>query len=169
MDAARTQAGRQQQVKRSEDPHTGSGLRENFSGFYPWVYNSGALTAGNHDLGVYIQGAVYSLDATYAGPVSLSAAYQASNLPGVNKNAALVNTRKVSVTGIGLDWKTVPSNTVMGAVYFSKNKANGQVETTTLILSDEYALAKRTTLYGHLHRCRCQGARTACHLCCASR
>lgn len=180
------------------------GLRENFSGLYPWAYNSGALTAGNNgnnDVGVFIQnavsyshklgpvgiaagysvsetrGAVYSLGATYAGPVSLSAAYQGTNLPGTsermstlytvgagytmgaltgklnylrgeNKNAALVETSKVGVTGVGLDWKTAANNTVMGAVYFGKNKTNSQDKTTTLILSDEYALSKRTTLYG---------------------
>lgn len=180
------------------------GLRENFSGLYPWAYNSGALTAGNNgnnDAGVFIQnavsyshklgpvgiaagysvsenrGAVVSLGITYAGPVSLSAAYQGTNLPGtsermstlytvgagytvgsltgklnylqgVNKNAALVETSKVSVTGVGLDWKTAANNTVMGALYFGKNKTNSQDKTTTLILSDEYALSKRTTLYG---------------------
>lgn len=37
------------------------GLRENFSGLYPWAYNSGVLTAGNNDnndAGVFIQNAV---------------------------------------------------------------------------------------------------------------
>lgn len=180
------------------------GLRENFSGLYPWAYNSGALTAGNNgnnDVGVFIQnaisysnkfgpvgvaagysvsenkGSVLSLGATFTGPVSLSAAYQGTNLPGTssrqseiytvgaaytmgaltgklnylrgeNKNAALVETSNVGVAGVGVDWKTSASNTVAAAAYFGKDKNNSSDKTTTLILSDEYSLSKRTTLYG---------------------
>ncbi|MEO8407339.1 MAG: porin, partial [Oxalobacteraceae bacterium] len=182
------------------------GLRENFSGLYSWAYNSGALTAGNNgnnDVGVFLQnaisysntigpvgvaagysvsernGAVVSLGATYAGPVSLSAAYQSTNLPGtsdrmsaiytvgagytigdftgklnylrgVNKNANLVETSKVDVFGVGVDWKTASNNSVIAAVYYGKDKNNSADKTTTLLLSDEYALSKRTTLYGQL-------------------
>ncbi|MEO8600860.1 MAG: porin [bacterium] len=182
------------------------GLRENFSGLYSWAYNSGALTTGNNgnnDVGVFLQnaisysntigpvgvaagysisetkGAVVSLGATYAGPVSLSAAYQSTNLPGtsdrmssiytvgagytmgaftgklnylrgVNKNAALVETSKVDVFGLGVDWKTASNNTVIAAVYLGKDKNNSADKTTTLLLSDEYALSKRTALYGQL-------------------
>ncbi len=182
------------------------GLRENFSGLYSWAYNSGALTAGNNgnnDVGVFLQnavsysntlgplgiagaysvsetkGAVYSLGATYTGPVSLSAAYQSTHLPntsergstiytvgagytmgaftgklnylhGENKNAALVETSKVGVTGVGVDWKTASNNTVMAAAYYGKDKKNSADKTSTLILSDEYALSKRTTMYGQL-------------------
>lgn len=182
------------------------GLRENFSGLYSWAYNSGALTAGNNgnnDVGVFLQnaisysntmgpvgiagaysvsenkGAVYSLGATYTGPLALSAAYQSSNKPGtsdrlssiytvgaaytagdftgklnylrgVNKNVALVETSKVGVIGVGLDWRTAANNTVMAAAYFGKDKNNGADKTNSLILSDEYALSKRTTLYGTL-------------------
>jgi predicted porin len=38
----------------------------------------------------------------------------------------------------------------MAAVYFAKDKNHGADKTTTFILSDEYALSKRTTLYGVL-------------------
>lgn len=48
------------------------------------------------------------------------------------------------------DWKTAYNNTVMAAAYFGKDKDNSADKTTTLILSDEYALSKRTTLYGAL-------------------
>lgn len=125
------------------------------------------------------KGAVYSLGLTYAGPLSFSAAYQSTNKPGtsdrmsaigtvgvgytmdaltaklnylhgVNKNAALVETSKVGVVGLGLDWRTAANNTVIAAVYFGKDKNNGADKTTSLILSDEYALSKRTTLYGTL-------------------
>ena len=183
------------------------GLRENFSGLYSWAYNSGALTAGgnqNNDVGVFLQnaisysnkfgpvgiagaysvsegkGAVYSLGATYAGPVTLSAAYQSTNKPntsdrlssiytvggayamgdftgklnylrGVNKDAAtLADSSKVDVIGAGVDWKMAINNTLGAAVYFGKDKMNGDDKTTTFILSDEYALSKRTTLYATL-------------------
>lgn len=182
------------------------GLRENFSGLYSWAYNSGALTTGNNgnnDVGVFLQnaisysntvgpvgiaagysisetkGAVYSLGATYSGPVSLSAAFQQTNKPGtsdrqssiytvgagytagaftgklnylrgLNKDIATTAETKVGVIGLGLDWKTASNNTVMAAAYFGKDKNNSADKTTTLILSDEYALSKRTTLYGTL-------------------
>lgn len=182
------------------------GLRENFSGLYSWAYNSGALTAGNNgnnDVGVFLQnaiaysntigpvgvagsyslsedkGAVYSLGATYAGPVSLSAAYQSTNAPdtserisriytvgaaytmgaftgklnflrGENRNAVLVDTSKVNVIGAGVDWKTSSNNTATAAVYFGKDKDDSTNKTTTFLLSDEYALSKRTSLYGQL-------------------
>jgi len=124
-------------------------------------------------------GAVYSLGTTYSGPISLSAAYQSTNKPGTsdrlstiytvgggytmgaftgklnylrgaNKNAALVEISKVGVVGLGVDLKTAYNNTVMAAAYFGKDKDNSADKTTTLILSDEYALSKRTTLYGAL-------------------
>lgn len=192
------------------------GLRENFSGLYSWAYNSGALTAGNNgnnDVGVFLQnaisysntigpvgvaasysvsekkGAVVSLGATYAGPLSLSAAYQATNKPdtsdrmssiytvgagytvgavtgklnylrGVNKDANLVETSKVGVIGLGVDWKTASNNTVIAAAYFGKDKNNGADKTTTFLLSDEYALSKRTTLYGQLAYARADAGAT---------
>ncbi len=125
------------------------------------------------------KGAVYSLGLTYAGPLALSAAYQASNLPGSsermsriytvgaaytldtltgklnylngsNKNASLVDTSNVGVVGAGLDWKTAANNTAMVSIYVGKDKDNSADKTTTLVLSDEYALSKRTTVYGTL-------------------
>ncbi|MDQ3058329.1 MAG: porin [Pseudomonadota bacterium] len=157
---------------------------------------------GNNDVGVFLQnaisystkvgpvglaagysvsekrGAVYSLGATYSGPVSLSAAYQSTNAPGtsdrlstlytlgagytmgdftgkvnylrgVNKNTPFAET-KVGVMGLGVDWKTASNNTVMAAIYSGKDRNNTADKTTTLILSDEYSLSKRTTLYGQL-------------------
>ncbi|MEI8170509.1 MAG: porin [Rhodoferax sp.] len=155
---------------------------------------------GNNDVGVFLQnaisynntlgpvglgvaysvsedkGAVVSLGATYAGPVSLSAAYQTTNLPktsdqqsalytvgagytmgaftgklnylrGTNKDSSQVETSNVEVVGLGLDWKLAPNNTVILAAYFGKDKNDDTNKTTSYILSDEYALSKRTTLY----------------------
>lgn len=186
------------------------GLRENFSGLYPWAYNSGALagTNTNSDVGVFLRnaiaysnavgpvnlslgyslaekatgattGAVLALGATYSGPVSVSAAYQAVNrantsdrmstvysvgagysmgaltgklnyLRGANKNAAGAETSDVQVVGLGADWKLAANNTVIAAAYFGKDKKDSTNKTRSFVLSDEYALSKRTTLYGQV-------------------
>lgn len=122
-------------------------------------------------------GAVVALGASYAGPVSLSAAYQAADrantsdrlstmysvgagytvgaltgklnyLRGINKDAAGVDVSNVEVIGLGVDWKLAPNNTVIAAAYFGKDKNDSTNKTSSFILSDEYALSKRTTLYG---------------------
>lgn len=186
------------------------GLRENFSGLYPWAYNSGALAGpnSNSDVGVFLHnalsyskslgpvnlalayslaeksigastGAVLALGVSYSGPVSLSAAYQATDrantsdrmstmysvgagytvgaltgklnyLRGSNNDGAGVETSKVNVLGLGVDWKLSSNNTVMAAAYFGKDKNDDTNKTSSFILSDEYALSKRTTLYGTL-------------------
>ena len=181
------------------------GLRENFSGLYPWAYNSGVLSGanGNNDVGVFVQnaiaysntlgpvgvaasysvsemkGSVRTLGLTYSGPVSLSAAFQSTNHPnssntlsdmysvgagytmgaitakvnylnGVNKNLAGVETNDVGIFGLGLDWKTSSANTVIAAFYRGKDDKVSNSTTSTFILADEYALSKRTTLYGQL-------------------
>lgn len=134
-------------------------------------------------------GAVYSLGATYEGPLSLSAAYQQTNKPntsdrlstiytigagytmgdftgklnylrGVNRDTSLVETSKVDVFGVGVDWRTAANNTVIAAVYYGKDKNNSADKTTTLLLSDEYALSKRTTLYGQFAYARADSGAT---------
>ncbi|WP_025916128.1 porin [Herminiimonas sp. CN] len=124
-------------------------------------------------------GAVYSLGVTYSGPVSLSAAYQSNNKPntsdrlssiytvgasytmgaftgklnflrGENRDTNLVDISKVNVFGLGVDWKTAANNTVIAAAYFGNDKDRSEAKTNTFLLSDEYALSKRTTLYGQL-------------------
>lgn len=181
------------------------GLRENFSGLYPWAYNSGVLSGanGNNDVGVFVQnaiaysntlgpvgvaasysvsemkGSVRTLGLTYSGPVSLSAAFQSTNHPnssntlsdmysvgagytmgaitakvnylnGVNKTLAGVETNDVGIFGLGLDWKTSSANTVIAAYYHGKDDKVSNSTTNTFILANEYALSKRTTLYGQL-------------------
>lgn len=187
------------------------GLRENFSGLYPWAYNSGVLSGGstNTDVGVFVKnaiaysntlgpvgvsasysvaensatgptgGAVTALGLTYSGPVSLSAAYQAADyantsneaskmysvgvgytmgaitakanyLNAVSKSSTGVETNDVGIFGLGLDWKTSSANTVIAAFYRGKDDKVSNSTTSTFILADEYALSKRTTLYGQL-------------------
>ena len=186
------------------------GLRENFSGLYPWAYNSGVLVGGssNTDVGVFMHnavaysntigpvgvsasyslsekdlaattgGAVTALGLTYSDAVNLSAAYQAADHPSgkqassmfsvgagytmgvftakanylnaVNKDSAGVKTNDVGMLGLGVDWKTGDANTVTAAFYRGKDNKVTNSTTSTLILADEYALSKRTTVYGQL-------------------
>ena len=190
------------------------GLRENFSGLYPWAYNSGSGVLGgtnnntNTDVGVFVKnavaysntlgpvgvsasysvaensatptgGSVTALGLTYSGPVSLSAAYQtadyantsnvaskmysvgvgytmgaitakANYLNAVSKSSTGVETNDVGIFGLGLDWKTSSANTVIAAFYRGKDDKVSNSTTSTFILADEYALSKRTTLYGQL-------------------
>lgn len=182
------------------------GIKENFSGLFPWVYNSGILagTNTNNDVGVFMEnaisysntlgpvglsigyslaeknlaqtGAQLALGATYSGPVVLSVAYQLTDrantsdtlstmasvgagytmgaltaklnyFVATNKDALQKDISKVEVLGLGMDWKTAPNNTVSAIVYYGKDKLNASDKTTSLILTDEYALSKRTTLY----------------------
>lgn len=186
------------------------GLRENFSGLYPWAYNSGVLVGGssNSDVGVFMHnavaysntlgpvgvsasyslsekdaaattgGAVTALGLTYSDAVNLSAAYQAADHPGgqqaskmfsvgvgytmgaftakanylsaTNKDTAGVKTSDVGVLGLGVDWKTSSANTVTAAFYRGKDDQVSNSGTSTLILANEYALSKRTTVYGQV-------------------
>ena len=189
------------------------GLRENFSGLYPWAYNSGALNAANsthNDVGVFLHnaisysntvgpvnlaigysvaennatvptgGAILALGATYSGPLTVSGAYQKINYAGssnelssvyslgagytmgaltgkVNylkareKSLAGADVTDVGILGLGLDWKLAANNTVGLAVYSGKDsKTVAASKTTSFVLSDEYALSKRTTLYGQV-------------------
>lgn len=178
------------------------GIRENFSGLYPWAYGSG--NNANQDVGVFLKnavsysnkieainvgvaysasegaGAVVSFGATYTGPITLSAAYQSAQkaatservstkhsvgagyasgawsgklnyLKSVNKDAlTLKETTRVGMVGLGLDWRTASNNTLMAAVYWAKDNNNSADKTTTMILSDEYAVSRRTTCYATL-------------------
>lgn len=54
------------------------------------------------------------------------------------------------VFGLGLNTRTGINNTVTLAYYDSKNKEASDDTSKTWILSDDYALSKRTTLYGLL-------------------
>lgn len=123
-----------------------------------------------------------ALGATYTGPLTLSAAYQADNgrktataggsgvqtrkysvgagytfgdatltanyLDNENTNPANdVRLARYQVTGLGLNYRTAPNNAATLAFYYSKNKEGSNDNSKTLILSDDYSLSKRTTLY----------------------
>lgn len=125
-------------------------------------------------------GAVLALGATYSGPLTVSAAYQKTNyantsnelssvyslgagytmgeltgkinyLKAREKSLAGADMTDVGMLGLGLDWKLAANNTVMFAVYSGKDSKTAVAsKTTSFVLSDEYALSKRTTLYGQV-------------------
>lgn len=142
--------------------------------------------AGSYSLGeVAGSGAenrTITFGATYTGPLTLSAAYQADNgrktataggsgvqtrkysvgagytlgnatltanyLDNENTNPANdVSLARYHITGLGVNYRTAPNNAATLAFYYSKNKEGSGDNSKTLILSDDYSLSKRTTLY----------------------
>ena len=72
-------------------------------------------------------------------------------LKGREKDATGVSATDVGILGLGLDWRLAENNTVMVAAYSGEDKKSvASSKTTSFILSDEYALSKRTTLYGQV-------------------
>jgi predicted porin len=126
-----------------------------------------------------LKGAVTALGLTYTGPVVVSASYQTTNHPGtssklstmytvgagytmgdmtikanylngVNTTVAGADTNEAGIFGIGLDWKTSSANTVLIAYYHGNDDKVNDSTTNTFVVANEYALSKRTTLYGQL-------------------
>ena len=75
---------------------------------------------------------------------------KANYLNGVNTTVAGVDTNEAGVFGIGLDWKTSGANTVLVAFYYGKDDKVNDSTTNTFVVANEYAMSKRTTLYGQL-------------------
>lgn len=124
------------------------------------------------------QGRTLALGVSYSGPVVLSFSYQGIEgigagtqaetkrygvgvaVPlgdftikslyhrGTQDDAAGVEVGKTDNFGIGADFRWNPQNTATIAYYYGKDKVNTDDKTKTLVLSNDYALSKRTTLYG---------------------
>jgi predicted porin len=79
------------------------------------------------------------------GPATVKANYLQTK--SYNANAAVAY--EYHIAGFGVDYATSAKNSVTVAYYDTKNKVAGTSGDTSkvLILSDEYALSKRTTLY----------------------
>ena len=58
-------------------------------------------------------------------------------------------TNKIDFYGVGVDFAWNPTNTLNGTFYQGKNKITGGAspEATTFIVSNDYAISKRTTIY----------------------
>lgn len=120
-----------------------------------------------------------SLGLTYSGPITVSATYQRiEGLSGTDAeskrfglgvavpfgdmtvkafysnteddNNALVGALDMDLFGIGLDWKWNASNTLTVAYYMAENDEGTNDETWDLVISNDHALSKRTTLYVQL-------------------
>lgn len=136
----------------------------------------GVLYAPGEQSGSMSQGSAYAVGAAYNGPVVVSASYQAMKdratgnrnvehaglgaalpmgaftfkanwLQGKNSNADGVRTSKVDSIGLGTDWHWSDRNTATLAYYDNKDKLNGEDHTRNVVLSNDYAFSKRTTLY----------------------
>ena len=92
-----------------------------------------------------VQTRKYSVGAGYTmGDATLTANY----LDNENTNPANdVRLARYQITGLGLNYRTAPNNAATLAFYYSKNKEGNSDNSRTLILSDDYSLSKRTTLY----------------------
>jgi predicted porin len=105
--------------------------------------SSGHVNSSEKAATMYTVGAGYTMGAITA---------KVNYLNSVNKSTTGVETNDVAVFGLGVDWKTSSANTVIAAFYRGKDKTPNAASSTTntLILANEYALSKRTTLYGQL-------------------
>lgn len=132
---------------------------------------SGAVAAGEGT------GKTYSAGASYTGPVIVTLGYQKIEVPtdeddgtqfysaGVGvplgpftikgqwqhaeEDVLGARVAKVDVYGVGADFAWNAANTLNVSFYFGKDKDSPgeNDETKTLIISNDYALSKRTTLY----------------------
>nr|WP_246541382.1 porin [Collimonas antrihumi] len=92
-----------------------------------------------------VQTRKYSVGAAYSiGDATLTANYLNNRNSDPASGASLA---QYHVYGAGLNYRTSPSNTATLAYYYSSNKSGVSDTSRTWILSDDYALSKRTTLY----------------------
>jgi predicted porin len=76
------------------------------------------------------------------GAFTIKASYQHST-----EDAFGVETHKVDFWGIGLDWAWNAANTLNVSYYDGKDDRVAGDKTKTFVISNDYALSKRTTLY----------------------
>jgi len=136
----------------------------------------GVLYSMGEQAGNTSNNTAFAVGASYTGPVVLSASYQymkdrvtgnrnvqhgglgaalplgdftikANFMQGKNSNSDGTATSKVNGLSAGVDWKWSQANTATVAYYDNKDKLNSQDHTRNLVLSNDYAFSKRTTLY----------------------
>lgn len=122
---------------------------------------------------------IVALGASYTGPVVVSGSYEymkdqktgnkniehtglgfalpyrnftfkANWLRAENSGADGVRTSKVDAWGVGADWKWSDSNSATLAYYDNKDKEHGSNQTRNVVLSNDYFISKRTTLYAQM-------------------
>ena len=119
---------------------------------------------------------VLALGLAYTGPVSLSFSYEymkdqdtgksviehtgiggavpfgdftfkANYLRGENNNADGSRSSLVNSIGVGVDWRWSPSNNATLAYYDNKDKEDSSNHTKNIVISNDWFLSKRTTIY----------------------
>ena len=73
--------------------------------------------------------------------------FKANYLRGENNNADGSRASRVDGIGVGVDWKWHPMNNATLAYYDNKDKENKSNHTKNLVLSNDYFISKRTTIY----------------------
>lgn len=76
--------------------------------------------------------------------------FKANYLTAKNSGADGVRTGKIDSIGVGMDYRWHPSNSLTVAYYDNKDKDHPLDHTRNLVLSNDYSLSKRTTLYAQL-------------------
>lgn len=138
--------------------------------------NFGLLWAPGGQSGSTQKNTAWAAGATYTGPVILSASYQvikdeatandnvrhgglgfampmgaftfkANYLNARNETSTGANVSNVNGIGVGVDWKWHPEHTATLAYYDNKDKRNSRDHTRNIVISNDYALRKDTTIY----------------------
>jgi predicted porin len=138
--------------------------------------NFGILWAPGGQSGSTQKNTAWAAGATYTGPVILSASYQvikdeatandnvrhgglgfavpfgdvtfkANYLNARNETSTGANVSNVNGIGVGVDWKWHADHTATLAYYDNKDKRNSQDHTRNIVISNDYALRKDTTIY----------------------
>ena len=140
-----------------------------YSNTFGPVYVGALIAAGEGT------GRTMTLGASYTGPVVVSGSYQeidAANsdsdgtthfMAGIavpfnnfkfkgsyqhsTEDAFGVETHKVDFYGVGVDWAWHPANTLNATYYYGKDKHVAGDKTTTIVISNDYAVSKRTIIY----------------------
>ena len=138
--------------------------------------NFGILWAPGGQSGSTQKNTAWAMGATYTGPVILSASYQvikdeatandnvrhgglgfavpfgaftfkANYLNARNETSTGTNVSNVNGIGVGVDWKWHADHTATLAYYDNKDKRNSGDHTRNIVISNDYALRKDTTIY----------------------
>ncbi len=104
-------------------------------------------SAGKRDLRVWELGAGYKFS-----NVTLKVLYADYDLPQGNTIVVLGTTppSHIIMAGGGVNWRISPAQLLTAAYYFTENKMDTTNATSMYVLSDDYSLSKRTTVYGYV-------------------
>ncbi len=73
--------------------------------------------------------------------------FKANYLNARNETSTGANVSNVNGIGVGVDWKWHPEHTATLAYYDNKDKRNSRDHTRNIVISNDYALRKDTTIY----------------------